>query len=118
MGLGSTQGERKWLLFGNRSSWKRRPLLCHPDRSASEVEGPAVQPTFTGNVFRHSVAEWICGFLRFKQKVIKYVHELTAIPGAPNPKHVPDFSERQKGTSVCLPSPVVGCFKAQLQVRR
>ncbi len=64
----------------------------------------------------------LCGtpravFFGSKQKVIKYVHELTAIPGAPNPKHVPDFSERQKGTSVCLRSPVVGCFKAQLQVR-
>jgi hypothetical protein len=30
-------------LFSNRSSWKRRPLLCHPERSRepalSEVEG-------------------------------------------------------------------------------
>ena len=49
---------RKWLLFSNRSSWKRRPPLCHPDRSGSAVEGSAVQPTFTGNVFRQSLAQW------------------------------------------------------------
>jgi hypothetical protein len=31
MGLRPTQGDEKWLLFSNRSPWKRRPPLCHPD---------------------------------------------------------------------------------------
>jgi hypothetical protein len=32
------------------------PLSSRPERSG--VEGSAVQPTFTGNVFRQSVAQW------------------------------------------------------------
>ena len=33
MGLRPTQGDEKRLLFSNRSLWKRRPPLCHPERS-------------------------------------------------------------------------------------
>ena len=59
MGLRPTQGDEKHLLSTNRSPWKHRPPLCHPERSRgicgsadhswecfsterSEVEGPAV----------------------------------------------------------------------------
>jgi hypothetical protein len=31
MGLRPTQGDEKRLLSSNRSLWKRRPPLCHPD---------------------------------------------------------------------------------------
>src|ERR1700685_427403 len=33
MGLRSTQGDEKHLLSTNRSPWKHRPPLCHPERS-------------------------------------------------------------------------------------
>jgi hypothetical protein len=33
MGLQPTQGEEKRLLSSNRSLWKRRPPLCHPERT-------------------------------------------------------------------------------------
>jgi hypothetical protein len=33
MGLRPTQGDEKRLLFRNRSLWKLRPPLCHPERS-------------------------------------------------------------------------------------
>jgi hypothetical protein len=33
MGLRPTQGDGKRLLSSNRSPWKRRPPLCHPERS-------------------------------------------------------------------------------------
>jgi len=33
MGLRPTQGDEKRLLFSNRSLWKRRPPLCHPERT-------------------------------------------------------------------------------------
>jgi hypothetical protein len=33
MGLRPTQGDEKRLLSSNRSLWKRRPPLCHPERS-------------------------------------------------------------------------------------
>jgi hypothetical protein len=32
--------------------------FCHPDRSASEVEGSAVQPTFTGPAVRKRSVEF------------------------------------------------------------
>jgi hypothetical protein len=32
MGLRPTQGDEKRLLSSNRSPWKRRPPLCHPER--------------------------------------------------------------------------------------
>ncbi len=35
MGLGSTQGDEKQLLFSNYCPWTRRPTLCHLDRSAA-----------------------------------------------------------------------------------
>ena len=36
MGLWPTQGDEKRLLFSNYSPWKRRPTLCHLDRSAAQ----------------------------------------------------------------------------------
>jgi hypothetical protein len=43
LGQGPTQGDEKHLLSINRSPRKRRPPLCHPERSRepalSEVEG-------------------------------------------------------------------------------
>jgi len=36
MGLGPTQGDEKRLSFGDYSPWKRRPPLCHLDRSAAQ----------------------------------------------------------------------------------
>ena len=35
MGLRSTQGDEKRVLFSNHTQWKRRPPLCHLDRSAA-----------------------------------------------------------------------------------
>jgi hypothetical protein len=32
MCLRPTQGDEKWVLFGNHTQWKRRPPLCHLDR--------------------------------------------------------------------------------------
>jgi hypothetical protein len=34
MGLRPTQADEKRLLFGNHTQWKRRPPLCHLDRSS------------------------------------------------------------------------------------
>src|ERR1700679_3941054 len=31
-----TQGDEKWVLFGNHTQWKHRPPVCHLDRSAAE----------------------------------------------------------------------------------
>jgi hypothetical protein len=33
MDLRPTQGGEKRLLSSHRSSWERRPLLCHPERT-------------------------------------------------------------------------------------
>jgi hypothetical protein len=33
MGLWPTQGDEKRLLSSHRSSWERRPPLCHPERT-------------------------------------------------------------------------------------
>ena len=33
MGLRPTRGDEKRLLSSNRSLWKRRPPLCHPERT-------------------------------------------------------------------------------------
>jgi hypothetical protein len=34
-GPSPTQGDEKWVLFGKHTQWKRRPPLCHLDRSAA-----------------------------------------------------------------------------------
>ena len=36
MGLRPTQGDEKWVLFSNHTQWKRRPPLCHLDRSEAQ----------------------------------------------------------------------------------
>jgi hypothetical protein len=36
MGLRLTQGDARGLLSSNHFPWKRRPPLCHPDRSAAQ----------------------------------------------------------------------------------
>src|ERR1700678_1669091 len=59
MGRQPTQRDEKRLSCSNCSLWTRYSPLCHPERSRepalSEVEqGPAVQRTFRGNVFRQS----------------------------------------------------------------
>jgi hypothetical protein len=36
MGLGSSQGDEKQLLFSNYCPWTHRPTLCHLDRSEAQ----------------------------------------------------------------------------------
>src|SRR3984885_10428068 len=52
MGLRPTQGDEKRVLFSNYCCWKRRPPLCHLDRSAAEWRDLRCQQSFPGNVFR------------------------------------------------------------------
>jgi hypothetical protein len=44
MGLRPTQGDEKWVLFGNYTQWKRRPplLSSRPELRRSGVERSAV----------------------------------------------------------------------------
>src|SRR5580658_1440765 len=54
MGLRCPQGDEKWVLFGNPTQWKRRPPLCHLDRSSEGAQWRDLrfQRSFPGNVFR------------------------------------------------------------------
>src|SRR6202020_1473300 len=54
MGRRPTQGDEKRVLFSNHTQWKRRPPLCHLDRSSEGAEWRDLrcQRTFPGNVFR------------------------------------------------------------------
>src|SRR5580658_7879327 len=54
MGLRPTQGDEKRVLFSNYCCWKRRPPLCHLDRSSEGAEWRDLrcQRSFPGNVFR------------------------------------------------------------------
>src|SRR6202044_164409 len=54
MGRRPTQGDEKRVLFRNYCCWKRRPPLCHLDRSSEGAEWRDLrcQRTFPGNVFR------------------------------------------------------------------
>src|ERR1700735_778619 len=51
MALRLTQGDEKWVLFINYCCWKRRPPLCHLDRSAAKWRDLRCQRSFPGNVF-------------------------------------------------------------------
>src|SRR5580658_3055443 len=51
-GLRSTQGDEKRVLFSTHTQWKRRPSLCHLDRSAAEWRDLRCQRSLPGNVFR------------------------------------------------------------------
>ncbi len=53
MGLRPTQGDEN----GFCSATALHGNVALPFVIPTEVEGPAVQPTFTGNVFRQSVAQ-------------------------------------------------------------
>src|SRR5580700_6906657 len=52
MGQRPTQGDEKRVLFSNYCCWKRRPPLCHLDRSAAQWRDLRFQRSFPGNVFR------------------------------------------------------------------
>jgi hypothetical protein len=54
MGLRPTQGDEKRLLSSNYSPWKRRPTLCHPERS----RGICSSADLSWKCFRQSVAKW------------------------------------------------------------
>ena len=58
MGLGPTQGDEKRLLFSNYSPWKRRPSLCHLDRSAAQVERSLCGYSFLEMFFRQCEVQW------------------------------------------------------------
>ena len=62
MGLRSTQGDEKRLLFSNYSPWKHRPPLCHLDRSAAKWRDLRFSGPFLGMFFdrAYPAAEW-CG---------------------------------------------------------
>src|ERR1700678_4640870 len=38
MRLRPTQGDERWVLFGNHPQWKSRPPLCHLDRSSEGAQ--------------------------------------------------------------------------------
>ena len=53
MGVRTTQGNERRLLFSNYSAWKHRPPLCHLDRSAAQWRDlrffrPVLTPSHTG----------------------------------------------------------------------
>jgi hypothetical protein len=48
MCLRPTRGDEKWVLFSNHTQWKRRPPLCHLDRSEAQWRDLRY---FLGNVF-------------------------------------------------------------------
>src|SRR5580698_1976958 len=54
MGLRPTQGDEKRVQFRNHTQWKRRPPLCHLDRSSEGAQWRDLrcQRSFPGNVFR------------------------------------------------------------------
>src|ERR1700728_4160159 len=54
MGLRPTQGDEKRVLFSNYCCWKRRPPLCHLDRSSEGAEWRDLRSSgpFLGIVFR------------------------------------------------------------------
>src|SRR6202020_1803891 len=52
MGERPTQGDEKRVLFSKYCCWKRRPLLCHLDRSAAQWRDLRFQRSRLGNVFR------------------------------------------------------------------
>ena len=45
---GRSQGDEKRVLFRNDYCWKRRPSLCHLDRSAAEWRDLRCQRSFPG----------------------------------------------------------------------
>jgi hypothetical protein len=55
MGLRPTQGDEKRLLFSNYSPWKRRPPLCHLDRSAAEWRDLRFDGPFLGMFFDRGI---------------------------------------------------------------
>src|ERR1700721_1608806 len=59
MGQRPTQGDEKRGLFSNYCCWKRRPPLCHLDRSAAQWRDLRCQRSLPGKyVFRPNVAKW------------------------------------------------------------
>jgi hypothetical protein len=59
MGPGPTQGYENRLLSSNYSSWKHRPSLCHPDRSAAQWRDLRFGGSFL-EMFFFTVPWWIC----------------------------------------------------------
>src|ERR1700677_1221724 len=59
MGLRPTQGDENWVLFGNPTQWKRRPPLCHLDRSSEGAQWRDLRSSgpFLGMLFDRSVAQ-------------------------------------------------------------
>ncbi len=55
MGLWPTQGDEKRLLFSNDCRWKRRPPLCHLDRSAAQWRDLRFSGPFLESVFDRGV---------------------------------------------------------------
>src|ERR1700735_4110065 len=63
------QGDAKRHQFSSSCQWKRRPPLCHLDRSAAEWRDLRCQQSFPGNVFRQSEVQW--RDLRFSGSLMK-----------------------------------------------
>jgi hypothetical protein len=65
MGLRPNQCSEKRLSFSNYSPWKRRPTLCHLDRSAAQwrdlrFSGPFVEMCFSTGAFAlRANHEWV-----------------------------------------------------------
>src|SRR6202012_2251006 len=72
----AAQGDEK-RFSSNYRCWKRRPPLCHLDRSAAEWRDLRCQRTFPGNVFRPEKS-WAVG----PPKVIKNAFPATTVAGS------------------------------------
>src|SRR3984957_14245764 len=80
MDLRPTQGDEKRVLFSNYCCWKRRPPLCHLDRSAAEWRDLRCQRSFPGNVFRRRRHEPSARPGRGKVASVRKPHSLEAPP--------------------------------------
>ena len=61
MGLSSTQGDEKRLLFSNHCRWRHRPPLCHLDRSAAKWRDLRFSGPFSGMFFDRAEVEMTKG---------------------------------------------------------
>src|SRR6202034_520316 len=79
MGRRPTQGDEKWVLCSNHTQWKRRPPLCHLDRSSEGAQWRDLrcQRSFRGNVFRPEKS-WAFG----PPTVMKNVCPATTLAGS------------------------------------
>src|ERR1700677_3515284 len=116
MGRRPTQGDEKWVLCSNHTQWKRRPPLCHLDRSSEGAQwrdlrssGPCVEMFPLSTQLWQIHPPYVFNLSPLATLINPAYNQVWRLPTPRNSSHPPSQASWQRSSPSCWqPSAKIG----------